>query len=104
MAYHEGSDSGLVYSTGQGRICPACGRPVGDYPHVSSCRRMGRMSGTPPKVDGIVRIRKRDKGQKGKGRNRHQRGASREIIVHAFFISFLYLIKTFEAISLTPHL
>ena len=67
MAYHEGSDSGIVYSSGQGRICPACGRPVGDYPHVSSCRRMGRMSGTPQKGDGIVRIGREIEGGKGKG-------------------------------------
>jgi len=67
MAYHENSDSGIVYSTGQGRICPTCGRPVGDCSCVSSCRRMSRMSGTPLKGDGIVRIGRETKGRKGKG-------------------------------------
>jgi translation initiation factor 1 len=50
---------GVVYSTGTGRICPACGRPVADC----ACRS-GR---APPKTDGVVRVGRQTQGRKGKG-------------------------------------
>lgn len=50
--------SRLVYSTEQGRICPACGKAV------AQCE-----CGKPqvPKGDGIVRVSLDTKGRKGKG-------------------------------------
>jgi translation initiation factor 1 len=51
--------SGLVYSTEHGRICPGCNRPV------AGC---GCKAKSPaPKGDGIVRIRRETKGRKGSG-------------------------------------
>ncbi len=48
----------LVYSTGQGRMCPGCGRPVAQC----VCRTR-----TPaPKGDGVVRVGRETKGRKGK--------------------------------------
>lgn len=53
------NNSGLVYSTEQGRICPGCGK-------VSrQCRCQKKPS--PAKSDGIVRISLDRKGRKGKG-------------------------------------
>jgi translation initiation factor 1 len=53
------SDSKLVYSTEQGRICPDCGRPQ------SACRC--RSAAKPrPAGDGVVRIRREVKGRGGK--------------------------------------
>lgn len=49
----------LVYTTGQGRICPNCRKPVGNC----SCRQ----ARTSPATDGIVRIRRETKGRAGKG-------------------------------------
>lgn len=51
--------SRLVYSTDQGRLCPACQQAV------DRCRC--RASKTPPPGDGVVRIRRETKGRKGKG-------------------------------------
>ena len=51
--------SALVYTTGQGRICPDCRKPVASC----SCRQ----ASTPPVTDGIVRIRRETKGRAGKG-------------------------------------
>lgn len=51
--------SALVYTTGQGRICPDCRKPVASC----SCRQ----TSTPPVTDGIVRIRRETKGRAGKG-------------------------------------
>ena len=67
MAYHEDSDSGIVYSTGQGRICPGCGRPIGDCSCVRMSRRIRGRKDEVPKADGIVRIGRETKGRKGKG-------------------------------------
>ncbi|BBL72917.1 translation initiation factor Sui1 [Methylomagnum ishizawai] len=50
---------GLVYSTGQGRMCPACRQPVARC----ACKK----SPVLPKTDGIVRVRLETKGRKGKG-------------------------------------
>jgi translation initiation factor 1 len=53
------SDSKLVYSTEQGRICPDCERPH------SACRC--RPAAKPrPAGDGVVRIRREVKGRGGK--------------------------------------
>jgi translation initiation factor 1 len=53
------STSPIVYSTGQGRICPECGKPV------SECS--GRHAKESPFCgDGIVRISLDTKGRKGK--------------------------------------
>lgn len=51
--------SGIVYSTGHGRICPGCGEPA------AKCR-CGKKEAA-PKGDGIVRVSREMKGRKGKG-------------------------------------
>ena len=48
----------LVYSTGQGRRCPTCGRPVAQCPGHPKIRA--------PVGDGTVRIGRETKGRKGK--------------------------------------
>lgn len=49
----------LVYSTGSGRLCPACSQPVA----ACRCKR-----GTAPVAgDGIVRVARETKGRGGKG-------------------------------------
>jgi len=53
------NNSGLVYSTEQGRICPDCGKVSG------KCRC--KKKAVPVKTDGIVRISLDRKGRKGKG-------------------------------------
>jgi translation initiation factor 1 len=60
------SNSRLVYSTGQGRLCPECGRPA------TSCRCKRSKPARPNAVvvdkgDGIVRVGRETKGRKGKG-------------------------------------
>jgi translation initiation factor 1 len=50
---------GLVYSTGQGRMCPGCSRPV------AQC--VCRSSNTITPGDGVVRVSRETKGRKGKG-------------------------------------
>jgi translation initiation factor 1 len=52
------SSSRLVYSTELGRVCPQCGRPVADC----VCRKQAPQ----PSGDGIVRVRRENKGRKGK--------------------------------------
>ena len=49
----------LVYSTGQGRICPGCSQPV------AACVCGKNSSGA--KGDGIVRVGRETKGRKGSG-------------------------------------
>ncbi len=53
----------LVYSTGQGRLCPECARPVTEC----RCRRSKPAQPAAPKGDGIVRVGRETKGRKGKG-------------------------------------
>lgn len=48
-----------VYSTGQGAICPGCGKPTGQC----ACRAAKSV----PRGDGIVRVSRETKGRKGKG-------------------------------------
>lgn len=58
------SNPRLVYSTGQGRLCPECGRPIADC----RCRRSKPAVGSAaPRADGIVRVGRETKGRKGKG-------------------------------------
>jgi len=52
-------NSGLVYSTDQGRMCPHCRHPKEDC-------QCGASSAAPA-GDGIVRIKRETKGRKGKG-------------------------------------
>lgn len=49
----------LVYSTGSGRMCPSCQKPV------SQCRCSRHAPA--PRGDGIVRVSRETKGRKGKG-------------------------------------
>jgi len=55
----------LVFSTGTGRLCPECARPITD------CRCRRSKAAQPvvlaPKGDGIVRVGRETKGRKGKG-------------------------------------
>ena len=51
-------NSGLVYSTEHGKMCPGCSRPIGQC----SCKQQQRL----PK-DGIIRLMRETKGRKGKG-------------------------------------
>lgn len=53
-------NSGLVYSTGSGRMCPGCGKPK-DH---CECRKESAISSN---HDGIVRVRLETQGRKGKG-------------------------------------
>jgi translation initiation factor 1 len=59
------SNNRLVYSTGQGRLCPECARPL----TACRCRRSkaAQPAGIAPAGDGIVRVGRETKGRKGKG-------------------------------------
>ena len=52
--------TGIVYSTEHGRMCPACGKPMGEC----VCHPEKK---TVPIGDGIVRVGRETKGRKGKG-------------------------------------
>jgi len=54
----EGADSGVVYSTEQGKTCPECGKPV----KSCACKQQAAPIG-----DGKVRVSRETKGRKGKG-------------------------------------
>ena len=60
------SSSRLVYSTGRGRLCPECGRPLADCRCKRSKPAQAQLQG-PAKGDGIVRVGRETKGRKGKG-------------------------------------
>jgi len=49
---------GIVYSTSGGRMCPGCGRPVGEC----VCREVAPVVAG----DGVVRVGRETKGRKGK--------------------------------------
>jgi translation initiation factor 1 len=51
-------DSRLVYSSGSGRICPRCGRPVARC----ACTERPRAA----RGDGVVRVRREVQGRRGK--------------------------------------
>ena len=53
------ASGGLVYSTGQGRLCPACRKPLAQC----VCKK----AKPAPKSDGIVRVRLETKGRAGNG-------------------------------------
>lgn len=53
------TDSGLVYSTDSGRMCPACRQPL------SACQC--RTAKPTPLSDGVVRVSRETKGRAGKG-------------------------------------
>ncbi len=52
-------ETGIVYSTAYGRMCPTCSKPAAEC----ACRRKKAI----PKGDGIVRVGRETKGRKGKG-------------------------------------
>lgn len=52
-------DTGIVYSTEHGRMCPGCGQPIAEC----GCRKEKAI----PTGDGIVRVSRETKGRKGKG-------------------------------------
>ncbi len=49
-----------MYATGQGRMCPACRRPIAD------CTCRDGAAAAPPKTDGIVRVSRETAGRGGK--------------------------------------
>ena len=51
-------ESGTVYTTEHGRMCPACSKPITNC----ECSK----AGTPPEGDGVVRVGRETKGRKGK--------------------------------------
>ena len=59
------SNGRLVYSTGSGRLCPECARPLAEC----RCRRSkpAQPEIVVPRGDGIVRVGRETKGRKGKG-------------------------------------
>jgi len=59
------SNGRLVYSTGQGRLCPECARPVAEC----RCRRSkpAQPQAGATRGDGVVRVGRETKGRKGKG-------------------------------------
>ena len=59
MAKRNSVDSGLVFSTEHGRMCPACRKPTAKC----ACRTTSSAA----KGDGIVRVSRETKGRKGKG-------------------------------------
>jgi len=59
------SNTRLVYSTGAGRRCPECARPIAEC----RCKRSkpAQPAATAPQGDGVVRVGRETKGRKGKG-------------------------------------
>ena len=56
----EKNQNRVVYTTGIGRVCPECGKPV----EACICRKQPTHR---PAGDGVVRIRRETKGRNGKG-------------------------------------
>ncbi|MCI5224987.1 MAG: translation initiation factor Sui1 [Candidatus Electrothrix sp. AR4] len=56
---HRKNDTGRVYSTEFGKICPKCDKPA----KQCACRKQQDVQ----KNDGIVRLMRQTKGRKGKG-------------------------------------
>lgn len=59
MTKRNNENTGLVYSSEQGRMCPDCSRPL----KQCRCRR----GSSDPVGDGVVRLSRQTKGRKGKG-------------------------------------
>ncbi|WP_243366732.1 translation initiation factor Sui1 [Fundidesulfovibrio soli] len=59
MSQRDRNNSGPVYSTEHGSMCPACGKPAAG---CDCAKRKASAAG-----DGIVRIMRQTKGRKGKG-------------------------------------
>lgn len=59
MSHSKINSGGLVYSTGIGRLCSHCGKPV----DACACKRTKPVA----KGDGIVRVSRETKGRAGKG-------------------------------------
>lgn len=59
MSKKRKTNQGIVYSTEQGKMCPACGQSI----KTCTCKQ----TQTPRQGDGIVRIGRETKGRKGKG-------------------------------------
>lgn len=57
------SSNRLVFSTGAGRLCPECTRPLAEC----RCKRSKPAQAVAPTGDGIVRVSRETKGRKGKG-------------------------------------
>jgi len=57
------SSNRLVFSTGAGRLCPECTRPVA----VCRCKRSRPAQPVVAPGDGIVRVSRETKGRNGKG-------------------------------------
>lgn len=59
------SNARLVYTTGPGRLCPECARPLADC----RCRRSKPAQATNAHAgaDSVVRVGRETKGRKGKG-------------------------------------
>ena len=55
-------NSRLVYSTGSGKICPSCQKPVSEC----TCKKEKPRFQTNIKYDGIIRVQREVKGRKGK--------------------------------------
>ena len=60
MTMNFDDNTGIIYSTGAGRMCPGCGKPSANC----ACRKKEISSASP---DGIVRVSLDTKGRKGKG-------------------------------------
>ncbi len=64
MATRNMQDAMTVYSTDDGKMCPACGKPAAQC----TCRRKKAIQkSATPKPDGIVRVGRETAGRKGKG-------------------------------------
>ena len=64
MATRNMQDAVTVYSTDDGKMCPACGKPTAQC----GCRRKrAAPTSDTPKSDGIVRVGRETSGRKGKG-------------------------------------
>jgi translation initiation factor 1 len=60
---HDGGKGRLVYSTGAGRICPACGRPSRDC----ACRTQDSRESVPDRLDKVgAKLRLEKQGRAGK--------------------------------------
>ena len=59
MAKKKNTNSGIVYSTEFGKMCPVCSRPI--------LKCICRQKKNTPTKDGIVRVGRETKGRKGKG-------------------------------------